>query len=67
MDLAQNKLTKSEWNNTEVPVSEHEKFILSTIIEGCTDVNVRKNNNKSMFSHIKIEYNAENEMYLFVK
>ena len=67
MDLAQNKLTKSEWNNTEVPVSEHEKFILSTIIEGCTDVNVRKNNNKSMFTHIKIEYNAENEMYLFVK
>lgn len=67
MDLTQTKLSKSEWNNTEVPVSDTEKFILSTIIEGCSNVNVRKNNNKSMFSHIKIEYNEENEMYLFIK
>lgn len=67
MELTQSKLTKSEWNNTEVPVSEHEKFILSTIVEGSTNVNIRKNNNKSMFSHIKIDYNKENEMFLFVK
>ena len=29
MDLTQTKLTKSEWNNTEVPVQDNEKFILS--------------------------------------
>lgn len=67
MELTQSKLTKNEWNNTEVPVSDHEKFILSTIVEGSSNVNVRKNNNKSMFSHIKIDYNKENEMFLFVK
>ena len=67
MDLTQSKLTKSEWNNTEIPVSDHEKFILTTIVEGCSNVNIRKNNNKSMFNIIKIEYNQENEMFLFGK
>ena len=67
MDLTQSKLTKSEWNNTEVPVSDHEKFILTTIIEGFSNVNIRKNNNKSMFNHIKIDYIPENEMFLYVK
>tara|TARA_B100001173_G_C16017695_1_gene560488 strand:+ start:72 stop:2576 length:2505 start_codon:yes stop_codon:yes gene_type:complete len=67
MDLTQSKLTKSEWNNTEIPVSDHEKFILTTIVEGFSNVNIRKNNNKSMFSVIKIEYNQENEMFLFDK
>jgi len=67
MDLTQSKLSKSEWNNTEVPVSDHEKFILTTIIEGFSNVNIRKNNNKSMFNHIKIDYIPENEMFLYVK
>lgn len=67
MDLKQSKLTKGEWNNTEVPISDDEKFILSTIIEGSKNVNIRKNNNKSMFDSIKIEYKVENEMFLYKK
>lgn len=67
MDLTQTKLTKSEWNNTEIPIDEMDKFILDIIIQGYHDVNIRKNINKSMFEIVKIENNSENEIYLYQK
>ena len=65
MDLTQTKLTKSEWNNTEVPVQDNEKFILDVIKKGYTDVNVRLNINKSILQVIKIENTPENQNYLY--
>ena len=55
MDLKQCKLSKTEWNNTEIPLNEHEIFILNVIKTGYANVNVRMNMNKSMFQMIKIE------------
>jgi hypothetical protein len=41
MDLKQTKLTKTEWNNTEVPVSDDEKRVLKLIRDGFKDVNIK--------------------------
>ena len=66
MDLHQSKLSKTEWNNTEVPVGESEKFILSVVKNGFSNVQISENMNKSLFQIVKIE-KAGNEDYLFVK
>lgn len=65
MDLKQSKLTKTEWNNTEITVSDNEIFVLKTIVEGFHDRNLRKNIHKSMFLIIKIDKSLENEIYLY--
>jgi hypothetical protein len=65
MDLNQTKLTKTEWNNTEVPVSPEEMRILQLIKDGFADVNVKSNLNQSMFQVVKIEVTPENESYLY--
>jgi hypothetical protein len=65
MDLKQTKLTKTEWNNTEVPVSTDEMRILHLIREGFHDVNTKSNINQSMFQVVKIEVTPENESYLY--
>ena len=67
MDLNQTKLTKSEWNSIEVPVSEQEKEILHLIIRGYKDVNIKYNKSTSLFSYLKIEYNEEMEDHLYNK
>ena len=43
MDLTQSKLTKSEWENIESPVSDAEKTVLQMIVSGYTDVNIHRN------------------------
>jgi len=43
MDLIQRKLTKSEWNSIEIPVSTDEKRILELIKDGYTNVNIIRN------------------------
>ena len=65
MDLTQSKLTKSEWMNVEIPVSDNEKVILKLINDGCEDVNIRINKNLSLFQMMKIEFSEENESHLF--
>ena len=67
MDLKQTKLTKSEWNNTEVSVGKEDKFILKVINDGYNDVNIKTNMNESLFQILKIEKIEENELYLFEK
>jgi len=67
MDLSQTKLTKVEWTNTEIPVSEQEKVVLRLIIDGYHNVNIRHNTNLSMFQIMKIEYTPENEAHLYKK
>lgn len=67
MDLNQRKLTKSEWESIEVPVSKSELEILQLIIDGFDNVNIRVNNNKSLFMYLKIEYNEKVEEYVYNK
>ena len=67
MDFTQSKLSKSEWENIEIPISEYEKKIVRLIIQGYTDVNVRFNESQSLFSHIKIEKTPEIEYFLYKK
>jgi hypothetical protein len=55
MDLNQDKLSKKEWDNTELPVPQHEKEILKLIIDGYHDVNIIYNKNMSMINYIKLE------------
>ena len=65
MDLKQRKLNKTEWNNTEVPVSQEEKRILKLICEGYHDVNIKMNLNQSLSSVIKLDATDEMEAYLY--
>lgn len=67
MDLSQTKLTRAEWETIEVPIPESEKQILSMIISGYKDVNIRTNETQSLYSFTKIEKNAETEYYLYKK
>jgi hypothetical protein len=65
MDLTQRKLNKSEWESIEVPVSQSEQKILKLIISGFNDVNIKINEQNSLISFLKIEYNEKMEDYLF--
>ena len=65
MDLSQRKLTKAEWTNTEIPVSDSEKQILQLIVDGYSNVNLRRNNTQSILSSMKIDYSENMEMQLY--
>jgi hypothetical protein len=67
MDLKQSKLTRTEWDSIEVPVSDSEKEILNLIMEGFDNINITKNKTTSLFSFIKIENTPENERFLYDK
>ena len=67
MDLKQRKLNKSEWESTEVPVSQSEIDVLELIIAGYHDVNIRINKHNSIFTHLKIEYTEKMEDFLYIK
>jgi hypothetical protein len=65
MDLNQVKLTKDEWNAIERPVSNDEKFILSVIKEGYTNVDIRHNRHNSLLNVMKITHNDKVEGFLY--
>ena len=67
MDLNQQKLTKSEWETIEMPVSQDEVEVLKLIIKGNNDVNVRYNKTDSIFTFLKIEYGEKMEDFIFNK
>jgi len=67
MDLQQLKLSKSEWQSIEVPVSDAEKNILLLITRGYNNVNIRYNANSSLLSYLKIEHSDIMEDYLYNK
>jgi hypothetical protein len=67
MDLAQNKLTRQEWETIEVPVTDAEKATLRLIIAGYHDVNTQTNETTALFSFIKIENTTEMEYFLYRK
>jgi hypothetical protein len=65
MDLTQSKLTRSEWETIELPVSDQETEILRLIQQGYQNVNIRFNNTQSLLSHMKMETSPEFHDYLF--
>jgi hypothetical protein len=67
MDLNQRKLIKSEWDSIEIPVSHDEIEVLKLITKGYHDVNIKINNNDSIFTYLKIEYSVKMEDYLYNK
>jgi hypothetical protein len=67
MDLKQTKLTRTEWDSIEIPVSDQEKEILTLIMEGFENPNITKNKTVSLFSFTKIERTPENEIFLYDK
>lgn len=67
MDLQQRKLTKSEWESIETPVSSAEIEILNLIAEGYSNVNIKYNKTNSILSYLKIEFNDQLEDYIYTK
>jgi len=67
MDLKQRKLSKSEWESIEIPVSKPEQNILSLITQGFSNVQIRVNNTNSIFTFLKIEFNSQIEEFLYAK
>ena len=67
MDLKQRKLTKSEWESIEIPVSKAENEILQLITNGFSNVHIKVNKTDSIFTFLKIEYNSQIEEFLYVK
>jgi len=65
MDLSQTKLSKSEWINIETPVSDGEKSILSLIVDGSADINIRRNDSHSLFTYMKIDRSDDLELQLY--
>ena len=57
MDLNQQKLSKKEWDTTEIPIKSHEKEILNLIIKGYDNVNIIYNKNQSMINFLALEPN----------
>ena len=54
MDLNQVKLSKTEWNSTEIPISRQEMKIVNMIMNGYSDINIRENENQSIATFIKM-------------
>ena len=67
MDLQQRKLKRSEWDSIEISVSSVEMDVLQMIIQGYHNVNVKINNNNSIFTFLKIEYSEKIEDYVFIR
>jgi len=65
MDLRQKKLSKDEWLNIEIAVSDREKGILQLIIDGYRDINLRRNDTQSLIAKMKIDDTLENQAYLY--
>lgn len=61
----QAKLTKSEWNGIEVPISSDELGILNMIQLGFANVDIKVNNTPTIVSHLKLS-NITNQTHLYL-
>lgn len=66
MDLVQRKLTRVEWNNTEVPVGADEKEILKLIMEGYKNPNYIYNKHTSFVSFLKMGLTVDDLMHAYL-
>jgi len=67
VDYSQVKLSKSEWDSIEIPVNEKEQQILTNIINGYSNVNIKVNSNLSLMAYLKIEYSEKKEDFIYNK
>jgi len=67
MYFQQSKLSKSEWEHCEVPVSSEETKILCLIRDGFYNTNIKYNDNQSIAQYMKIEHSPEIEIFLYTK
>ena len=67
MDFSQDKLTKKEWDATEIPVSDAEMKVLELITAGFLNVSIKVNNCDSIFTLLKIEYSEVLDNYIFAR
>ena len=65
MDLSQKKLTRAEWLNVEIPVSEEEQRVLDLIVEGYHNVNLKKNFHKTIVHEMKLNDVVNIHEYLY--
>jgi hypothetical protein len=65
MDLNQQKLNRTEWDTTEIPVSADEKEILNLIVNGYDNVNIIYNKNNSMVNFLSLEPNQNIMNHLY--
>ena len=65
MDLTQQKLSRTEWNGIEIPVSDREKQILTMILQGYMDLTIEKCNCSTIRDIVKTDNTTEMEYYLF--
>ena len=65
--LMQTKLSKSEWDSTEIPVSDNEKQILELIRSGYHDTNIKQNFTCNLHRFTKIDMKPEVEFHLYTK
>ena len=55
MDLSQTKLTRSEWNNIEIPTEKKELQIIKLICKGYSDIHQTHNDTLSLLQYLKIQ------------
>ena len=65
MNLNQTKLTKSEWESIELPVSQEEKEILKMIQNGYNNVDIRHNATLSLLGFLKVNNSDSMDTHLF--
>jgi hypothetical protein len=67
VDLHQKKLSKAEWDYTEIPESKDEIEILNMIKNGFNNVNIKYNTTKSLIGVLKTSVSEEIMVFLFNK
>ena len=67
MDLAQRKLTRSEWDGIEIPANAEEQKILRMIKNGFNNTSIIVNDTLSLYGYMKIADTPEMTEYLYEK
>lgn len=65
--IIQGRLTKSEWNNMEIPVSLDELTVIQLIRDSYHNVQLKMNHNSSMIGILKTTPSPEMHAYLYQK
>jgi hypothetical protein len=63
--LNQTKLSRSEWESIEIPVTESEKIILNMIQDGYSKVDILINSSNNMITFTKMQPTPEIHAFLF--
>ena len=65
--IIQGRLSKSEWNNMEIPVSPDELTVIQLIRDSYHNVQLKMNHNSSMIGILKTTPSPEMHAYLYQK